>query len=127
MEGLIPFLVRAIKKQNLQSHSYRCLSDSSRRNYHVLGSAGDSVSGSSHRRTQSEFQVPSSLDLQPDVDQFVRSRSTKTTNIMGSNNNNKGLKHIQHNHSNSPAAYNYTYGSGEKRIGSKTINKFHQY
>ncbi|CAO2842063.1 unnamed protein product [Amaranthus hypochondriacus] len=76
MEGLIPYLVRAIKRQNLHKHSYRSMSDSSRRSYHLLG-AIDSFNGSSHRRTQSEFQPPTAVDLQPEVDRFVRSRSVK--------------------------------------------------
>ncbi|KAL2513485.1 uncharacterized protein Fot_27456 [Forsythia ovata] len=57
MEGLIPFLLHAMKKQRPQ-HSYRSLSENSTRSYHLLLS-GESVEGSSHRRTRSEFQPPS--------------------------------------------------------------------
>ncbi|KMT03813.1 hypothetical protein BVRB_8g189570 [Beta vulgaris subsp. vulgaris] len=122
MEGLIPYLVRAIKRQNLHNQSFRCLSDGSRRSYHLLGNAGgDSVNGSSHRRTQSEFQAPTAMDLQPEVDQFVRSRSMKSNNINMMDN--KGLRQTHHN---APAAYNYNYDYGD-RLGSNTINKFHQY
>ncbi|KAL7119122.1 hypothetical protein ACP275_02G043700 [Erythranthe tilingii] len=57
MEGLIPFLLRAVKKQKPQN-AYRCLSENSiGRSYHLL-LAGDSVDGSSHRRTRSDFQPP---------------------------------------------------------------------
>lgn len=63
MEGLIPFLIHAMKKQKPQN-VYRCLSDNSTtsRSYHrLLG--GDSVEGSTHRRTRSDFQPPSTVDL----------------------------------------------------------------
>ncbi|KAH6789914.1 beta-1 [Perilla frutescens var. frutescens] len=54
MEGLIPILIRAMKKQRPQ-HAYRCLSENSTgRSYHLL-LAGDSADGSSHRRTRSDF------------------------------------------------------------------------
>ncbi|EYU37569.1 hypothetical protein ABFS82_02G044400 [Erythranthe guttata] len=57
MEGLIPFLLRAVKKQKPQN-VYRSLSENSiGRSYHLL-LAGDSVDGSSHRRTRSDFQPP---------------------------------------------------------------------
>lgn len=52
MEGLIPLLIRAVKKQRPQ-HAYRCLSvseNSTGRSYHLL-----LADGSSHRRTRSEF------------------------------------------------------------------------
>ncbi|KAH6833192.1 beta-1 [Perilla frutescens var. hirtella] len=53
MEGLIPILIRAMKKQRPQ-HAYRCLSENSTgRSYHLL-LAGDSAGGSSHRRTRSD-------------------------------------------------------------------------
>ncbi|CAA2999700.1 Hypothetical predicted protein [Olea europaea subsp. europaea] len=57
MEGLIPYLLHAMKKQRPQ-HSYRSLSENSTRSYHLLR-GGESVEGSSHRRTRSEFQPPS--------------------------------------------------------------------
>ncbi|KAG6406655.1 hypothetical protein SASPL_134261 [Salvia splendens] len=52
MEGLIPLLIRAMKKQRPQ-HAYRCLSvseNSTGRSYHLL-----LADGSSHRRTRSDF------------------------------------------------------------------------
>ncbi|PSS29269.1 AT-hook motif nuclear-localized protein [Actinidia chinensis var. chinensis] len=61
MEGLIPMLVHALKKQK-PHHSFRCLSEGSNRSYHKLIEPQDSVSGSSHnRRTWSEFK-PSTAD-----------------------------------------------------------------
>ncbi|KAL6964107.1 hypothetical protein U1Q18_035162 [Sarracenia purpurea var. burkii] len=62
MEGLIPMLLHALKKQR-PHHSYRCLSDSSSRSYHVLATPPDSLDGSSHHlRTRSEFQPPAAVD-----------------------------------------------------------------
>nr|GMC87716.1 probable beta-D-xylosidase 5 isoform X2 [Ipomoea batatas] len=48
MEGLIPYLLHAMKKQK-QPHN---------RSYHLLIGADDSADGSSHRRTFSDFQPP---------------------------------------------------------------------
>lgn len=67
MEGLIPFLIHAMKKQHGRPHhhgSYRSFSAGSSRSYHLLLGADQSgeLEGSSHRRTRSEFQPPS-LDL----------------------------------------------------------------
>ncbi|KAK4378504.1 hypothetical protein RND71_000366 [Anisodus tanguticus] len=62
MEGLIPFLLHAMKKQKPQHNSFRCLSDTSNRSYHMLVGA-DSIEGSSHRRTRSEFQPPVTVDF----------------------------------------------------------------
>lgn len=76
MEGLIPFLIHAVKKQNgrLPHHSSfrRSLSTGSSRSYHLLLGADKSgeLEGSSHRRTRSEFQPPS-LD-------FLEQRPTDT-------------------------------------------------
>ncbi|KAA8536278.1 hypothetical protein F0562_028756 [Nyssa sinensis] len=56
MEGLIPFLFRALKKPR-PHHNFRSFSDGSTRSYHVL-LASDAIDGSSHRRTRSEFQPP---------------------------------------------------------------------
>lgn len=64
MEGLIPFLIHALKKQNGRPphHSSfgRSLSTGSSRSYHLLLGADKSgeLEGSSHRRTRSEFQPP---------------------------------------------------------------------
>ncbi|KAF5448268.1 hypothetical protein F2P56_028822 [Juglans regia] len=57
MEGLIPYLLRAIKKPK-GYNSYRSFSEGSTRSYHLLLNAQDSANGSSHRRTRSEFQPP---------------------------------------------------------------------
>ncbi|KAI3774667.1 hypothetical protein L1987_49226 [Smallanthus sonchifolius] len=58
MEGLIPFVMHAMKKHRLHN-SYRSLSAS----YHLLdGSVA--AEGSSHRRTRSEFQPPTADYLQ---------------------------------------------------------------
>ncbi|KAI3431035.1 uncharacterized protein J3R85_008099 [Psidium guajava] len=57
MEGLIPFVIRSIRKQRLYN-SYRCLSDGSTRSYHLL-TGGDSFDSPTHQRTQSELpQLP---------------------------------------------------------------------
>ncbi|KAK4802134.1 hypothetical protein SAY86_000337 [Trapa natans] len=56
MEGLIPYLLQAVKKQKPR-HAYRCLSDASNRSYHLL-TGNDSFNGSSHRRNLSEPPPP---------------------------------------------------------------------
>ncbi|KAI3789177.1 hypothetical protein L2E82_01966 [Cichorium intybus] len=61
MEGLIPFLMHAMKKHSLHN-SYRSLSTGSTCRYHLL--EGAVVEGSSHRRTRSEFQPPTAEYLQ---------------------------------------------------------------
>ncbi|KDP44491.1 hypothetical protein JCGZ_16324 [Jatropha curcas] len=61
MEGLIPYLLHAMKKQK-PHNNYRSFSAGSSRSYHLLVGGVDSVSGSSHRRTRSDFQ-PSNLDF----------------------------------------------------------------
>ncbi|MCL7046442.1 hypothetical protein MKW94_008460 [Papaver nudicaule] len=65
MEGLIPFLLHAMKNKKTTQNNYRCLSEGSSRNrsYHQLISTADSTEGSSHRRTRSEFQTPSTTEL----------------------------------------------------------------
>ncbi|RDX69621.1 hypothetical protein CR513_51239, partial [Mucuna pruriens] len=74
MEGLIPYLIHVIKKQKPHKRSYRSFShsESSNRSYHLL-LASDSFSGSSHRRTRSDFQPPSSefLEHRHAVDGFL--------------------------------------------------------
>ncbi|KAL1534507.1 hypothetical protein AAHA92_30679 [Salvia divinorum] len=58
MEGLIPLLIRAVKRQRPQ-HAYRCLSENSTgRSYHLL-----LADGSSHRRTRSEFNPTDAVDF----------------------------------------------------------------
>lgn len=81
MEGLIPFLLHAMKKQK-PHHTYRSLSEGSTRSYHLLNAAAaDSLSGSSHRRTRSEFQPPSIefAEQRSGVDQYLRSYSSHKT------------------------------------------------
>ncbi|CAA0830977.1 Unknown protein [Striga hermonthica] len=58
MEGLIPLLLQAVKKQT-PKNAYRCLSENSLsgRSYHLL-LAGDSPEGSSHRRSCSDYVPP---------------------------------------------------------------------
>lgn len=70
MEGLIPYLIHVIKKQNPHHHqhnrkSFRSFSHSegSNRSYHLLMES-ESISGSSHRRTRSEFQPPTAEFLE---------------------------------------------------------------
>ncbi|KAL6513112.1 hypothetical protein OROGR_020598 [Orobanche gracilis] len=65
MEGLIPFLLKAMKKQ-APRRAYRSLSENSvtGRSYHLLLS-GNSGEGSSHRRTRSDYQ-PQSYHLDGD-------------------------------------------------------------
>ncbi|KAK4340164.1 hypothetical protein RND71_041626 [Anisodus tanguticus] len=79
MEGLIPFLFHAMKKQKPNNNSFRCLSDTSNRSYHMLVGA-DSVEGSSHRRTRSEFQPPVTVDFL-DVPQ-PRSFNNRTSSLL---------------------------------------------
>ncbi|CAN4107801.1 unnamed protein product [Withania somnifera] len=62
MEGLIPFLLHAIKKEKPHHNSFRCLSETCNRSYHML-IGGDSIEGSSHRRTRSEFQPSVTVDF----------------------------------------------------------------
>ena len=57
MEGLIPFFIHAIKKPKPHNKYNRSKSELSNRSYHLLN-AEESFSGSSHRRTRSEFQPP---------------------------------------------------------------------
>ncbi|CAN0903967.1 hypothetical protein LINGRAHAP2_LOCUS22811 [Linum grandiflorum] len=64
MDGLIPFLIHAMKSHHHHHHlrSFNSFSEGSTRSYHPLvgGVDGSSVNGgSSHRRTRSDFQPPS--------------------------------------------------------------------
>uniref|UniRef100_M1DQU4 Uncharacterized protein n=1 Tax=Solanum tuberosum TaxID=4113 RepID=M1DQU4_SOLTU len=62
MEGLISFLLHAIKKQKSHHNNLCCLSDTSNRSNHMLIRA-DSIEGSSHHRTRLEFQPPLTIDF----------------------------------------------------------------
>ncbi|GFP99406.1 hypothetical protein PHJA_002084700 [Phtheirospermum japonicum] len=74
MEGLIPFILRAVKKQTPQN-IYRSLSENSTsgRSYHLLLTR-DSVEGSSHRRTCSDYQPPSAA-IHFDTNNGLRQRA----------------------------------------------------
>ncbi|KAK7357591.1 hypothetical protein VNO80_16884 [Phaseolus coccineus] len=85
MEGLIPYLIHAMKKQKPHVHrSYRSFShsESSNRSYHML-LASDSFTGSSHRRTRSDFQPPTSefLEQRHGADGFLVSPRGPTTTV----------------------------------------------
>ncbi|KAF8406205.1 hypothetical protein HHK36_008290 [Tetracentron sinense] len=81
MEGLIPFLLHAIKKGK-PHNSYRCLSEGSSRSYRPLVGT-DSIEGSSHRRTRSDFQQRASdfVEQRPSL-QFLHSRSLKADSVL---------------------------------------------
>ncbi|KAK2405071.1 hypothetical protein P8452_10621 [Trifolium repens] len=65
MEGLIPYLIHAIKKQKPHHHSFqRSVSHSENSNRSHLLLESDSFSGSSHRRTRSDFQQPTTEFLE---------------------------------------------------------------
>ncbi|ESQ47932.1 hypothetical protein EUTSA_v10021824mg [Eutrema salsugineum] len=67
MEGLIPYLIHAIKKDHKpQHHKYRSMSIGSSRSYRplMMGHEGSSsLQGSSHRRTRSEYKPPVIMDM----------------------------------------------------------------
>ncbi|KAH6813443.1 beta-1 [Perilla frutescens var. frutescens] len=75
MEGLIPFLIHAMKKQT-PPNSYRCLSENSTtsRSYHLLLADGGG-GGSSHRRTRSHVQLPSTVDFSSGSDHLTHLKS----------------------------------------------------
>ncbi|KAK3193029.1 hypothetical protein Dsin_024339 [Dipteronia sinensis] len=114
MEGLIPFLIHAMKKQRPQ-HSYRSFSVGSTRSYHLLNE-GDAVDGSSHRRTRSDFQPPTSTNQfleQRSGIEFVRSRTVNRSS---------------ENYNSSPRAAALKIGSHpQNHIISKEANHFSNY
>ncbi|KAL8264672.1 hypothetical protein R6Q59_022802 [Mikania micrantha] len=57
MEGLIPFLMHAIKKPR-PHNTYRSVSVTSTPSYHILVGSDAQVERSPHRRTRSEFHAP---------------------------------------------------------------------
>ncbi|KAL2231521.1 UNVERIFIED_CONTAM: hypothetical protein Sindi_1746500 [Sesamum indicum] len=94
MEGLIPLLLHAMKKQRPQN-AYRCLSENSTngRSYHLL-LAGDAVEGSSHRRTRSEFQPSSTVDFSSGSEHLPHAKSFAARGPAASPSNaDKGLRH----------------------------------
>ncbi|KAI9180716.1 hypothetical protein LWI28_007467 [Acer negundo] len=113
MEGLIPYLIHAMKKQRPQ-HSYKSFSMGSTRSYHLLNE-GDAVDGSSHRRTRSDFQPPTSTDqfLERSGVEFVRSRTVNRSS---------------ENYNSSPRAAALKIGSHpQNRITSNEANHFSNY
>ncbi|CAH8261075.1 unnamed protein product [Arabidopsis lyrata] len=66
MEGLIPYLIHAIKKDYKPDHQrYRSMSVGSSRSYRplMMGQEGSSsMQGSSHRRTRSDYNPPAIMD-----------------------------------------------------------------
>ncbi|KAK9287123.1 hypothetical protein L1049_015534 [Liquidambar formosana] len=84
MEGLIPFLLHALKKQR-PHHSYRSLSEGSSRSYHVL-MGPDSYEGASHRRARSEFEPPTV--------EFLEQRSGFEKNSVLANSTGSGLRQM---------------------------------
>ncbi|KAL1197662.1 hypothetical protein V5N11_012320 [Cardamine amara subsp. amara] len=67
MDGLIPYLIHAIKKDHKPEHKmYRSMSVGSSRSYRplMMGQEGSSsFQGSSHRRTRSEYKPPEVIDM----------------------------------------------------------------
>ncbi|CAN6820064.1 unnamed protein product [Brassica oleracea var. botrytis] len=68
MEGLIPYLIHAIKKHHKSQHMrwYRSMSEGSSHSYRplMMGQEGaSSYQGSSHRRTRSEYTPPVIMDM----------------------------------------------------------------
>ncbi|KAK4800282.1 hypothetical protein SAY86_020769 [Trapa natans] len=110
MEGLIPYLLQAVKKQRPQ-HAYRCLSDSSNRSYHLIA-GNESFNGSSHRRNASEPLPPltaSSLESsqqRADIGSQVLSHGTNRAsspvsagpNFLGKSYDYKNLNTFSHLH-----------------------------
>ncbi|KVI01926.1 hypothetical protein Ccrd_019805 [Cynara cardunculus var. scolymus] len=87
MEGLIPLLMHAMKKQR-PHNNYRSLSVGSTRSYHVLVGADAKVEESSHRRTRSALQSPaadfleqrSGFGCMPQTKSYKRSSTVSTPN-----------------------------------------------
>ncbi|XVE66718.1 hypothetical protein DITRI_Ditri08aG0102000 [Diplodiscus trichospermus] len=97
MEGLIPYIIRAMRKQK-PYHHHRSMSVGSSRSYHLLmgQSQQESVEGSSHRRTRSEFQPPTV--------EFIEKRS--------------GLEFLSPRDYNKGSSVNYRSMVGGSNIGS---------
>lgn len=98
MEGLIPYLIHAIKKQKPHHHTFnRSVSHSGsiNRSYHLLLES-ESVSGSSHRRTRSEFQQPTSefLEHRFGVDEVLVSPKGLTVTALPPTTTNATASHV---------------------------------
>ncbi|VFQ94243.1 unnamed protein product [Cuscuta campestris] len=78
MEGLIPYLVHALKKQRPPHHHAlgRCLSDASNRSYHLLVGS-DSPDGSSRRRIQISDEFRDRFSDQRSPRNVIRSFSNR--------------------------------------------------
>ncbi|KAJ4966509.1 hypothetical protein NE237_018358 [Protea cynaroides] len=83
MEGLIPCIVKALKRQKSQRSSLSPSESWSRSYYRPLNSKGSS-DGSSHRRTRSDFQPPVAelLENRSSDVQFLHSGSLKTDSFL---------------------------------------------
>lgn len=90
MEGLIPYLIHAMKKPRPQ-HGFKSYSMGSSRSYHLLNGGGEnSVEGSSHRRTRSHFQPPTAEFLeQRSGIEFMHSRSIHVNDRSSANSSSK--------------------------------------
>ncbi|OAY45415.1 uncharacterized protein LOC110618794 [Manihot esculenta] len=106
MEGLIPYLLHAMKKQRPQN-SCRSFSASSSRSYHLLLSGGDSFNGSSHRRTRSEFQPPSVefLEQRSGLDGYLNSSSLRKRSVNSPSMAAAGSKLTSYNNKNNNLHY----------------------
>ncbi|KAA0044340.1 putative beta-D-xylosidase 5 isoform X2 [Cucumis melo var. makuwa] len=110
MEGLIPYLFHAMKKQKPR-HSYRSQSVGSSRSYHLLITANDE---SSHRRTRSDYQPPTFefLDQQRPSQELTHSRSVNKVAFGSSTRPSNGFESNFYSYagqvSNRPA---YSYGN----------------
>lgn len=94
MEGLIPYLIHAMKKQKPDvKRRYRSFShsESSNRSYHLL-LASD---GSSHRRTRSDFQPPTTdfLEQRHAADAASPSVNVKSSYYAAQHSTNISIRH----------------------------------
>ncbi|XP_038996320.1 uncharacterized protein LOC120120866 [Hibiscus syriacus] len=85
MEGLIPYLIHAMRKQKPRHHYRSASLGSSSRSYHLLMGQQESVEGSSHRRTRSEFQPPATVELFQQRSGFGH-RDGSSSYVMGGSN-----------------------------------------
>ncbi|CAH9103681.1 unnamed protein product [Cuscuta epithymum] len=86
MEGLIPYLLHAVRKQKPRHHHHtlgRCLSDNSNRSYHPL-IGPEPGEGSTHRRTVSDFHAPAMLEPFPDQSSVSNRSSAQSASGGGS-------------------------------------------
>uniref|UniRef100_M1CF36 Uncharacterized protein n=1 Tax=Solanum tuberosum TaxID=4113 RepID=M1CF36_SOLTU len=79
-----------MKKHKPHQNTFRCLSDTSNRSYHMLLRA-ESIEGSSHRRTRSEFQPPVTTVEFLDLTQN-RSFNNRASSLFSNQNNATNLQ-----------------------------------